>query len=203
MSNAYAETVNCWLKWLSMCRIVLAGGCISTKCNQSSSMNNVCNNFRRYMAGMVTKWSAHQSREKNGRHFADERHFRTDFLSWFIINSDNGLGRTCLKTFIRTNDGMKILFFLSSHHTFTRLRTKWFWISQIANFVGVLSLSKQTGSVHIRFWMTPKSETHIPTTQVPVWLKLSGNRPALNESISRANRIFGVGFVSKLWHLLT
>ena len=72
------------------------------------------------------------------------------------------------------------------------------------NFVGVLPLSKQTGSVHFWLWAQEVNSLFwnsysglIPTTQVPEWLQLSGNRPALNQSI------FGPGFANKLWHLLT
>ena len=85
----------------------------------------------------------------------------------------------------------------------TRLRTKWLWSSQIATLlVFKLYLSGQAGSVPFRL-CAQKLNTRvweacsglIPTIQV-------SNRPALNQSISRANRIFGSGFSNKLGHLL-
>ena len=62
--------------------------------------------LQKIYGGYVDQMISTSKPRENGRHFADERHFRTDFLLWSIIDSDNGLGRICLKTFIRTKDGM-------------------------------------------------------------------------------------------------
>ena len=101
---------------------------------------------------------------------------------------------------------INIIFLVSLSHVYAQ---NGFELTNI-HFVGVQTLSKRTDSVLFRLWahtlntkVWEACSGLIPTTQVAVWLKLSANRPKLNQSISRGNGIFGSGFAYKLRHLST